>query len=350
VSPDRTQRVAAVIVLAAGEGTRMKSDLPKVLHTIGGRSLVCHAVAAAQQVGAGHVVVVVGHGREQVSAHLAVSAPDVLAAVQDQQLGTGHAVGCALAALPDVDGPLLVTYGDVPLLTGETLQQLVAEHQARGNAITLLTADLPEPAGYGRVVRDSDGAVAAVVEEKDATAEERTIREINSGIYAFEARVLRDGLSRLKTDNSQGELYLTDVVGIAHADGGRVGALQLSDVWQTKGVNDRVQLAELHRELNRRTVESSMRAGVTVIDPATTWVDHGVELAPDVVLEPNVLLRGATSIAGGATVGPNCHLVDTTVGAGATVTNTTSYGAVIGPAATVGPYTYLRPGTRLGRR
>ena len=343
-------RPAAVVVLAAGEGTRMKSAIPKVLHTIGGLTLVGHAVKAAATLDPEHLVVVVGHGRDRVTAHLAETAPKARTAVQADQRGTGHAVQCALAELPELTGTVVVTYGDVPLLTGETLTALVDEHTGQGNAVTVLTAQLPDPAGYGRVVRDGDGSVAAIVEEKDATADQQQIREINSGIYAFDAAVLRDGLARLTTHNAQGELYLTDVLGIARSDGKRVGALPLLDTFQTEGVNDRVQLAALHRELNRRTVEAWMLSGVTVIDPATTWVDVDVTLEPDVVIEPNVLLRGTTSVQRDAVVGPNCQLVDTAVGVAATVSNTTSYGADIGPEATVGPYTFLRPGTRLGRR
>ncbi|MGH8939921.1 MAG: bifunctional UDP-N-acetylglucosamine diphosphorylase/glucosamine-1-phosphate N-acetyltransferase GlmU, partial [Actinomycetes bacterium] len=294
-------------------------------------------------------VVVVGHGRDAVATHLTGVAPKARTVVQEQQRGTGHAVGCALAELPDLAGTVVVTYGDVPLLSGETLQALLEAHTSGDSAVTLLTAHLADPTGYGRVLRSADDSVAGVVEHKDANDEQLTIREVNSGIYAFDAATLRDGLSRLTTDNVQGELYLTDVLGIAAADGKRVGAIAVSDTWQVEGVNDRVQLAALGRELNRRTVERWMRAGVTVLDPATTWIEADVELGTDVVIEPNTLLRGHTQIATGAAVGPNCLLVDTQVGAGAAVVNTTSYGAVVGPEATVGPYTYLRPGTRLGR-
>jgi bifunctional UDP-N-acetylglucosamine pyrophosphorylase/glucosamine-1-phosphate N-acetyltransferase len=212
-----------------------------------------------------------------------------------------------------------------------------------------LTAHLADPTGYGRVLRADDGAVTGVVEQKDATPEQLAGREVNSGVYAFDAGTLREGLDRLDTSNVQGELYLTDVVGHATAAGRRVGAIAVTDTWAVEGVNDRVQLAAVHRELNRRTVEAWMRAGVTVIDPATTWVDADVTLAPDVLLEPNTILRGSTQVARGAAVGPNCLLVDTAVGEGAEIVNATSYGAVIGREATVGPYTYLRPGTRLGR-
>jgi bifunctional UDP-N-acetylglucosamine pyrophosphorylase/glucosamine-1-phosphate N-acetyltransferase len=346
VSPDRP---AAVVVLAAGEGTRMKSAIPKVLHRVGGRTLVHPAAAAAAELEPTHLVVVVGHGRGEVVAHLAEVSPKAATVVQEQQLGTGHAVQVALAELPELDGTVVVTYGDVPLLTADVLQGLLDTHGAQGNAVTILTAHLADPTGYGRVLRGDGDAVVGVVEQKDATDEQRTVREVNSGVYAFDAVALREGLARLDTSNAQGELYLTDVVGHAVADGRPVGTLAVQDTWAVEGVNDRVQLAALHRELNRRTLERWMRAGVTVLDPASTWVDADVTLERDVVIEPNTLLRGATRVATGATVGPNCQLVDTEVGAGAEVSNATSYGAVIGPEATVGPYTYLRPGTRLGR-
>ncbi len=347
MSPDRP---AAVVVLAAGEGTRMRSSIPKVLHAIGGRTLVHHAVAAAQAIDPDHLVVVVGHRRDQVTAHLADVAPKATTAVQEQQLGTGHAVGCALATLPDLGaGTVVVTYGDVPLLSADTLRHLLAEHAVSGNAVTVLTAQLTDPTGYGRVLRDADGSVAQIVEQKDATPAQQAVREVNSGVYAFAARSLTDGLALLTTDNAQGELYLTDVLVHARAAGGRVGAVQVDDTWQVEGVNDRVQLAALHAELNRRTVEHWIRAGTTVLDPGSVWIDVDVTLEPDTVLEPGVRLRGVTTIATGATIGPDCHLVDTRVGTDAVVRNTTAEGADIGPEATVGPYTYLRPGTRLGR-
>jgi bifunctional UDP-N-acetylglucosamine pyrophosphorylase / glucosamine-1-phosphate N-acetyltransferase len=346
VSPDRP---AAVVVLAAGEGTRMKSSIPKVLHPVGGRTLVHHAVKAAAALDPDHLVVVVGHGRDEVTAHVAEIAPKAAAVVQEDQLGTGHATQVALAALPPLDGTVVITYGDVPLLTTDVLQGLLDAHAEQRNGVTMLTAHVADPTGYGRVLRGDRDQVLGIVEQNDATAEQRSIQEVNSGVYAFDAATLRAGLDRLDTDNAQGELYLTDVVGHAVADGRPVGALAVLDTWAVEGVNDRVQLAAVHRELNRRTVEGLMRAGVAVVDPATTWVDADVTVEPDAVLEPNTLLRGATRIAARATVGPNCLLVDTQVGEGAQVVNTTSYGAVVGPDATVGPYTYLRPGTRLGR-
>jgi bifunctional UDP-N-acetylglucosamine pyrophosphorylase / glucosamine-1-phosphate N-acetyltransferase len=347
----------STIVLAAGEGTRMRSRTPKVLHRVAGRSLVEHAVRAAAGVDPEHLVVVVGHGRDAVTAHLADVAGElnrpVLTAVQEQQNGTGHAVSCALGVLPghasgQPTGTVVVTYGDAPLLDTETLSGLLVEHEQAGNAVTVLTANLADPTGYGRIVRDADGAVSAIVEQKDATEQQRAITEINSGVYAFDAAVLVDGLSRISTDNSQGELYLTDVLGIARGDGKRVGAIVCCDPWLVEGVNDRAQLARVGVELNRRLVEQWMRAGVTVIDPATTWLDAGVELARDVLIEPGVQLRGKTTVAQGAVVGPDSTLTDMTIGAGATVCRTHGSKAEIGPGASVGPFAYLRPGTVLG--
>jgi bifunctional UDP-N-acetylglucosamine pyrophosphorylase/glucosamine-1-phosphate N-acetyltransferase len=327
----------------------MKSSIPKVLHPVGGRTLVHHAVTAAGDLEPAHLVVVVGHGRDQVVAHLAEVAPKAATVVQEEQLGTGHAVQVALEELPRLDGTVVVTYGDVPLLTAEVLRALLDTHAEQRNAVTILTAHLSDPTGYGRVLRGDGDQVVAVVEQKDATREQLAVREVNSGVYAFDSDALRDGLERLDTDNAQGELYLTDVVAHATSSGRRVGAIAVNDTWAVEGANDRVQLAALHRELNRRTVETWMRAGVTVIDPATTWIDADVTLDRDVVLEPNTILRGSTTVATGAVIGPNCLLEDTEVGERAEVVNATSHGAVIGPGATVGPYTYLRPGTRLGR-
>jgi bifunctional UDP-N-acetylglucosamine pyrophosphorylase/glucosamine-1-phosphate N-acetyltransferase len=325
----------------------MKSKRSKLLHEVCGRSLISYAITAASALEPEHLVVVVGHQREQVSEHVHEIAPWAVQAVQEEQLGTGHAVRCGLETLPELSGDVVVTYGDVPLLTGETLAGLVAEHHAAGNAVTVLTAVVESPTGYGRIVREH-GAVARIVEEKDATDDERSIREINSGIYVFDAATLNAGLANLRTDNAAGELYLTDVVTYANGAGGSVGAHLIDDPWQTEGVNDRVQLAGLSRELNRRILEKWMRAGVTVLDPATTWVADTVDLAEDVTLLPNTILRGATSIAEGATIGPDTMLTDVEVGTGASVTRTHATLAVIGEGAEVGPYSFIRPGTRLG--
>ncbi|GAB2673558.1 bifunctional UDP-N-acetylglucosamine diphosphorylase/glucosamine-1-phosphate N-acetyltransferase GlmU [Kribbella swartbergensis] len=344
-----SQRPAAVVIMAAGLGTRMKSATPKVLHEIGGRSLVGHAVVTARALAPEHLVVVVGNGRELVEAHLHDIDPGVKTAVQEQQLGTGDAVRAGLTAVPDdFDGSVIVTSGDVPLLEAETLLELVAEHDKRGNAVTVLTARVPDPTGYGRIVPGEDGTVAAIVEHKDATPEQRQIDEINAGIYAFDAATLRDGLSRITTDNAQGELYLTDVISIAKADGKRVGAYVTADAMQTEGVNDRVQLATLRAELNRRTLGKLMRDGVTIVDPNTTWVDQTVQLARDVTLLPNTQLHGSTTIDEGATIGPDTTLTNVRVGAQATVIRAHGSDSEIGPQASVGPFAYLRPGTKVG--
>jgi len=349
---DEPVRPAAVLILAAGEGTRMKSATPKVLHTLGGRSMVGHAVATARGVSPERLVVVVGHSRERLVEHLAGIDPEIRTVVQEVQNGTGHAVRVAMEAVTaqdgGIDGTVVVTYGDTPLLTAQTVAELIAAHEGAGNAATLLTAVPDDPTGYGRVLRDG-AAIVRVVEQKDATAEQRAIREINSGVYAFDAKLLMAALARLTASNAQGEEYLTDVVEILVGDGQAVGGLQVADPREILGANDRLQLAGLRRILNDRIAAHWMLEGVTVVDPATTWIDVDVQLDRDVELLPNIQLHGATRVETGARVGPNCTLTDTLVGAGARVTNTTSEGAQIGPEATVGPYTYLRPGTKLGR-
>ena len=340
-----------VVVLAAGEGKRMRSATPKVLHEIGGRSLVGHALAAVAGIAPDRVIVVVGHGREQVGAHLALVAPDARSVVQEQQNGTGHAVRVALqAAAPDVTGTVLVVCGDVPLLRTQTLSDLLAAHRDAGAAVTVLTAVVPDPTGYGRIVRDDGGTLAAIVEQRDATPVQQLLAEINSGVYAFDGVMLREALGKLSSDNSQGEEYLTDVVAIARGAGTTVATSTTADHHEILGVNDRIQLAELGRLLNDRMLAEHMRAGVTVIDPASTWIDVGVSIEPDVTIRQNTQLHGRTAIATGADVGPNSTLTDTVVGAGATVLACHATDAEIGPGATIGPFTYLRPGTRLGAK
>ena len=350
-TPTGSHRLAAVIVLAAGEGTRMKSATPKVLHRIGGRTLVGHAIAAARAVGPEHLAVVVRHERDLVAAHVAEVDPEAVIADQDDVKGTGRATECALDALPtDLQGTVLVTYGDVPLLAGDTLRSLVDEHVATRSAVTVITAHLADPTGYGRILRGADDGVEGIVEQKDATEEQRAITEINSGIYAFDAAVLVDALAQVGTDNAQGEKYLTDVLAIARKAGGRVSAHLIDDLWQTEGVNDRVQLARLGKELNRRTTERWMREGVTIVDPDTTWIDTEVTIGRDATIFPGTQLLGATTVGERATIGPDTTLTDTEVGAGAEVKRTEALLAVIGDGATVGPFSYLRPGTELGSK
>ena len=348
---------AAVIVLAAGAGTRMKSRKPKILHELGGLSMVGHALAAARGLEPQLLAVVVRHERNAVADHVAQLDPAAVIVDQDETPGTGRAVQVAMDALDRIipgsplEGTVVVTYGDVPLLSTDLLRELVITHQRDGNAATVLTAVLDDATGYGRILRDGEGGDSTVLgirEHKDATAAEREIREINSGIYAFDAAVLRAALGKVTTDNAQGEMYLTDVLSLARNDGGRVAAVVTGDRWQVEGANDRVQLAALGAEHNRRTVEAWMRAGVTVIDPKTTWIDSTVLLEEDVTILPGTQLHGLCTVARDAVVGPDCTLTDVEIGEGAKVARTHGSGAVIGANASVGPFTYLRPGTILG--
>ncbi|MDM7990501.1 bifunctional UDP-N-acetylglucosamine diphosphorylase/glucosamine-1-phosphate N-acetyltransferase GlmU [Arthrobacter sp. zg-Y877] len=343
--------LSAVIVLAAGAGTRMKSRTPKILHPVGGISMLGHALAAAQELHPRFLAVVVRHERDMVAAHAAAHAPAAVIVDQDEIPGTGRAVQVALSQLDaaaGLEGTVVVTYGDAPLLEAQTLRNLVAVHETDGNAVTVLTARLADPTGYGRVLRAEDGTVTGIVEHKDATDEQRAVREINSGIYAFDAAVLRSALASVTTSNSQGEMYLTDVLGIARSAGGRISAVATDDTWQVEGANDRVQLAALNAEHNRRNLDKWMRAGVTVVDPSTTWIDSTVTLAEDVTILPGTQLHGATTIARDAVVGPDTTLTDVSVGEGASVVRTHGSNAVLGAGSSVGPFAYLRPGTVLG--
>jgi bifunctional UDP-N-acetylglucosamine pyrophosphorylase/glucosamine-1-phosphate N-acetyltransferase len=330
----------------------MKSKKSKVLHEICGRSMVGHVLTAAAAVEPQRTVVVVGHGREQVGPHVQRLVPDALLAVQETQEGTGHAVRVGMEALRQAagscEGTVVVMTADTPLLEGATVTGLVSDHQAAGRAVTVLTGRVDQPFGYGRILRADDGSVEAIVEEKDATPQQAMIREINSGIFAFDGAFLEEALGRITNDNAKGEYYLTDVVAIARTDGLAVGAHLTDDVVQTEGANDREQLAGLGALLNRRVLSRWMRAGVTVVDPASTWVDVTVTLEPDSTLLPGVQLHGATTVAEDAVVGPDTSLTDVQVGAGARVVRTHGSEAVIGAGATVGPFSYLRPGTVLG--
>ncbi|WP_137725055.1 bifunctional UDP-N-acetylglucosamine diphosphorylase/glucosamine-1-phosphate N-acetyltransferase GlmU [Prescottella subtropica] len=344
----------AVIVLAAGAGTRMRSKTPKVLHTLAGRSMLSHALHAAAAIDPTELVTVIGHDRDAVGAAVDDVAKalgrSVATAVQEEQNGTGHAVGCGLTGLPDdFDGTVLVTAADVPLLDAGTLRTLIDTHtSAPAAAVTVLTSTAPDPTGYGRILRTTDGEVAAIVEQADATEAQRAITEVNSGVYAFDAATLRDALTSLSSDNAQGELYLTDVVAIARRSGKIVRAQHISDNVLLAGANDRVQLAALAGELNRRILDRHMRAGVTVEDPSSTWIDVDVTLDRDVTLRPGVQLRGTTAVGEDAVIGPDSTLTNVTVGAGASVIRVHGDDAVLGAGVTVGPFTYLRPGTVLG--
>lgn len=344
-----TDTQLAIVILAAGQGTRMKSSLPKVLHTIGGRPLVGHVIATARALGAEYVRVVVRHERDRVVEAIDDGGPDLEIVDQDDVPGTGRAVEVALAHLPaDFGGDLLVLSGDVPLLEAHTLADLVSAHRASGAAATLLSARMDDPTGYGRVIRGADGSVERIVEQKDASPDEASVDEINAGVYVFRTLELRTHIGTLDTANAQGEKYLTDVVALLRAAGDTVAASLAPDPRIALGVNDRVQLAEAAAILNARIVRRWQVEGVTVMDPATTWIDDTVTLAPDVTILPNTQLLRATVVATGAVIGPDTTLVDCEVGEDATVKRTDGTLAVIGAGATVGPWSYLRPGTYLG--
>ena len=311
-------RPAAVIVLAAGQGTRMKSALPKVVHPLAGLSMIGHALRAAQGLDPENLVAVVRHQREVVAAEIARVSPNAIIADQDEIPGTGRAVQCGLAALDEAVAPapgtIVVTYGDVPLLSTDTLADLVATHEGVGHAVTVLTSRVEDPTGYGRIIRDASGTVTAIVEQRDATPEQAAINEINAGIYAFDADFLRASLASLGTDNDQGEVYLTDVLAAAAPAGRTAGALELTDHWQSAGANDRVQLAELGAELNRRICVELMRSGVTIVDPASTWVDVDVSVGADTTIYPGTCLRGTTTVGADCEIGPNATLIDAEIG------------------------------------
>ena len=348
-----THGEAAVLVLAAGAGTRMRSDTPKVLHTLAGRSMLAHALHAVAKVAPQHLVVVVGQDRAKVAPAIAELAGElgrtIDTAVQDQQLGTGHAVSCGLAALPeDYNGIVVVASGDVPLLDSDTLADLIATHSAESAVATVVTTTLQDPTGYGRILWTQDREVMAIVEDADATPSQQAICEINAGVYAFDIAALRSGLSRLRSHNAQQELYLTDVISIVRQDGQIVHAKHIDDSALVAGVNDRVQLAELGAELNRRIIATHQRAGATVVDPATTWIDVDVTVGRDTVIHPGTQLLGSTRVGERCQIGPDTTLTDVTVGHQAVVVRTHGGQSVIGDGAAVGPFAYLRPGTVLG--
>jgi len=341
--------VRTVVVLAAGMGKRMKSELPKVLHPLLGRTIVGHVLATVREaLDDAQIVVVVGRGAERVTEHVAEVAPGAGTALQDEQRGTGHAVRIALETVPDITGTVVVLNGDIPMLGAATLRELVATHEAAGAAATLLTAEVADPTGLGRVLRGPDGSVDRIVEHRDATPDELAVREINAGAYAFDEVALRDALAKISTDNDQGEEYLTDVAGLLVAAGQPVHAHRTDDPDETLGCNDRAELAALRARLRDRINTAWMRAGVGIVDPATTWIDVTATIEPDALIEPNTHVRGATAIGSGAVVGPDTSLIDVYVGAGAQVVRAHAVGARIGAKAQVGPYAYLRPGTVLG--
>lgn len=348
-----TTRPLSAVVLAAGEGTRMRSSRPKPLHLLCGRPMVLHMLDALAELEIDRVVVVVGHMAERVTKALLEKAPPGLVidfVEQRVQRGTGDAVATALTAFPEEDlddGDIVVLPGDTPLLRPPTLAALVRAHRRADAAASVLTTRLADPTGYGRVVRDRNERVARIVEEGDATDEERSIDEVNTSIYCFRRSLLAPALRRLSPENSQGEYYLTDTVAVLHDAGYNLISLVMDDPMEAAGVNDRAQLAIAEAELRDRTNERWMRRGVTMLDPERTYIDASVQLAPDVTLFPGTMLQGATVVGAGAEIGPDARLVDCVVGEYAVVEQTVARQAEIGDGARVGPFAHLAPGARV---
>jgi bifunctional UDP-N-acetylglucosamine pyrophosphorylase/glucosamine-1-phosphate N-acetyltransferase len=334
---------AVALILAAGEGTRMKSSLPKVAHEVLGEPMVRLVVDAAEQGGCDRSVVVTGHGAETVEALL----EGVEFARQDEQLGTGHAVMCSEECLGDIDGSLVVLSGDTPLIRPETVRSLIEAREQADAALALLTTEFDDPTGYGRIVRDEAGTVTGIVEHKDLSPAQKGIREINTGTYCFDAKVLLEHLKRLDTDNAQGEYYLTDMVEVFVSEGLSVVSARTDEPEETMGVNSRVQLAEATRVMQRRVNERHMLAGVTMVDPSLVWIGPHVELGRDVVILPMTFVFGETVVESGVQLGPNTRVTDSRIEAGAVVDSSIVLQAQVGQRASVGPVAYLRPGTVL---
>ncbi|QGP92068.1 Bifunctional protein GlmU [Neomoorella glycerini] len=331
------------VILAAGQGKRMHSRLPKVLHRVAGRSLLEHVLAATRQAGIEDNIIVIGHGAEEVRAALG---PEQKYALQEQQLGTGHALAQARQAAGEA-ATVLVLCGDTPLIRPATLSGLLHHHRATGAAVTILAARIADPTGYGRIIRDGQGQVKGIVEERDATPVEKAINEINTGIYCFAAAFLWPALARLKPDNDQGEYYLTDVVAMAVSQGLRVETLVAGDAGEVLGVNDRAQLAAAGAVWRRRINTALMLDGVTIIDPEATYIDVTVTIGKDTIIYPATFLEGHTIIGAGCSLGPGTTIRDSQVGDGSTVIHAVVLESTIGPGCQVGPFAYLRPGTVL---
>ncbi len=343
--------LSAAIVLAAGEGTRMRSSRPKVLHTLAGRTFLSRVLAAVQGLDPGRTAVVVRHQADLVAAAALEADPDAVIVRQDDVPGTGRAVQCAIRQLDEqapLDGPVLIAASDMPLLDVDTLSRLVEFHESSGDVATVLATVLDNPTGYGRIIRRADGRVLRIVEQKDANGSELAVHEVNTSVYVFDAAVLRRSVAGLDSRNAQGEFYLTDALESA-ATLGSVGAVAAPDPLAVEGVNDRVQLSALARAHNRRVCERWMREGVTILDPDTTWIDDDVTLARDVTVLPGCFLQGSTTVESDAVIGPYTTLIDAVVDEGATVERSRVQSTHIGPEATIGPWTYLRPGNELGR-
>jgi bifunctional UDP-N-acetylglucosamine pyrophosphorylase / glucosamine-1-phosphate N-acetyltransferase len=336
----------SAIVLAAGFGTRMKSKLHKVLHPVCGKPMILHILDQLEKLDLDQIIVVVGQQRESVEEAIAGRADIV---IQDEQLGTGHAVMVAVPQLQADTTTTVVLYGDAPLIQAQTIERLFSEREKENASAVVLTANVKNPTGLGRVFLDTSGQIEKIVEEKDASPTERMHAIINTGIYAFSTEDMKQALEKVKPDNAQNEYYLTDTIRILRDGQKRVISLDVGTEDEIASVNDRVQLAHVERIYRRRILERVMRSGVTILDPETTYVSEGVEIGQDTVLYPGTVLEGATRIGTGCTIGPNTKLVDTVVGDDVSVVYTVALSGKIGEGATVGPFAYLRPGADIGK-
>ncbi len=333
------------VVLAAGQGTRMKSDLYKVLHPVCGKPMVEHVIDHIRGLGIDQIVTIVGHGAETVEETLGGKCEYAL---QEEQLGTAHAVQQAERLIGDLDGTTIVVCGDTPLIRSETMEALIAHHNESGAKATILTANADDPTGYGRIIRGESGQVLRNVEQKDATPEEQKVTEINTGTYCFDNRMLFETLKKVKNNNAQGEYYLPDVVGILQSESALVSAYVTGDFSETLGINDRVVLAEAESVMRRRIAEKHMRNGVTIISPENTYISAAAEIGRDTVLQPGTMIEGHTVIGGKCVIGPNSQIVDSVIGDNTTVHSSIVLSSTIGSATAIGPFAHIRPDSNLG--
>lgn len=334
------------LILAAGEGKRMKSKISKVMHKVAGKPLLEWVCRSVEKAGINDCIVVVGHKAEQVRAYMQ---DRVKYAFQDKQLGTGHAVMQAEEYLKDREGYIVVLCGDAPLITPETIYRTIEYHKQNNYSATVITAELSDPSGYGRIVRNKDGSVEKIVEHKDASEEERKIKEVNSSMYCFTISHLMDALKELNNNNSQGEYYLTDTVGILAGKGLKVGALKVDDPNEILGINDRVQLAEASEAMRKRILNGYMRSGVTIIDPSSTYIDDSVEIGTDTIIYPGTIIEGESKIGEDCIIGPNSRIVNSRIGNSAEVNSSVVLESTIGDGTHIGPFAYIRPDCDIGR-
>jgi len=339
-----------IIILGAGKGKRMKSEIPKVLHKICGQPIIYHILKQVKELQCKNIFMVVGHSKELVTEYLGIEFPDVVCVDQDEQIGTAHAVMMTEKHFGDMGKNILVLSGDTPLITSKTLASLIALREEKSLSAAVLTSIAPDPYGYGRIVKDKQGKVVKIVEEKDASAEEKKIDEVNSSIYCFEKSALIDNISKIGKANSQGEHYLTDIIGMLTGKGAGVETFVIGDHSQAGGINDRAQLAAAEDMLRYRINKKHMENGVTIRNPSSVFIEDSVVIEPDAIIEPSCFLRGDTVIGKGAVIGPFSQICGSKIGEGTIVNSSVILDADIGPENTIGPYSYIRPNTRTGKR